>query len=403
MSLAEFRRTGHWPTVLCAFLYFSLSCMAWMLIGALGNTLAGEFRLSPQQKGLMVAMPVLGGAILRIVMGVLTDRIGARRTALLGLGATLLPLLLGWLWVSRYEQLLLVGLLLGMPGASFAAALPMASRWYPPRHQGLVMGIAGAGNSGIALATFFGPRLAITWGWETVFGLALIPVVLTAALVAMVGRDAPHQPPARPLREYTAPLKTRDAWWFCVFYSVTFGGFVGLSSFLAIFFRDQYGLGVIQAGNIATLCALAGSFIRPLGGHLADRFGGIRILFLLYVGLAIVMGGMTWLPPQAGALALLFVGMCLLGMGNGAVFQLVPLRYPREIGVMTGLVGAAGGVGGFLLPTLLGGLKGWTGSFAGAFLLFALAGLACAAMLAAVSPIWEREFVGRGGLATQSA
>src|SRR4051794_34177527 len=119
MSLAEFRRTGHWPTVLSAFLYFSLSCMAWMLIGALGNTLAGEFRLSPQQKGLMVATPVLGGAILRIVMGVLTDRIGARRTALIGLGATLLPLLLGWLWVSRYEQLLLVGLLLGVPGASF--------------------------------------------------------------------------------------------------------------------------------------------------------------------------------------------------------------------------------------------------------------------------------------------
>jgi NNP family nitrate/nitrite transporter-like MFS transporter len=403
MSLAEFRRIGHWPTVVCAFLYFGLSCMAWMLIGALGNMLAAEFRLSPFQKGLMVATPVLGGALLRIVMGLLTDRIGARRTALVGLGATIFPLLLGWLWVTSFERLLVVGLLLGVPGASFAAALPMASRWYRPRYQGLVLGITGAGNSGIALATFFGPRLAAALGWEMVFAMALIPVAMTALLVALFARDAHDQPPARPLRKYAAPLRTPDAWWFCLFYSVTFGGFVGLSSFLPIFFRDQYGVGVISAGNIATLCAVAGSLIRPLGGHLSDRLGGIRVLLLLYMALAIVMGALAWLPPLPGALALMFFAMCLLGMGNGAVFQLVPLRYPGEIGAMTGLVGAAGGIGGFLLPTLLGSLKGVTGSFAGAFLIFALAGLGCAAILMAVSPVWERQFVGRGGRATQSA
>lgn len=403
MSLAGFRRVGHWPTVLCAFLYFSLSCMAWMLIGALGNTLADAFRLSPFQKGVMVATPVLGGAMLRVVMGLLTDRIGARRTAILGLAATMLPLLLGWLWVSSFAQLLIVGLLLGVPGASFAAALPMASRWYPPRYQGLVLGIAGAGNGGLALSTFFGPRLAVALGWETVFALALIPIALTAVMVALLGRDAPDQPPARPLREYAAPLKTPDAWWFCIFYSVTFGGFVGLTSFLSIFFRDQYGLGVIQAGNIATGCAVAGSFIRPLGGHLADRLGGIRMLMVLYLALAVAMGGMACLPPVSVALALMFTAMSLLGMGNGAVFQLVPLRYPREIGVMTGLVGAAGGIGGFVLPTLLGSLKSATGTFAGAFVVFALAGLGCAAILAMVSRVWERQFVGRGGLATQSA
>ena len=279
----------------------------------------------------------------------------------------------------------------------------MASRWYPPRYQGLVMGIAGAGNSGMALATFFGPRLAVGLGWQSVFALALIPVALTALLVAVVGRDAPDQPPARPLREYAAPLKTRDAWWFCVFYSVTFGGFVGLSSFLSIFFHDQYGVGVIQAGNIATFSP----WPARSSGRSADT-------------LPIDSGGSAcccsstwpWRSSWAGwpgcrrcrrRLALMFVAMALLGMGNGAVFQLVPLRYPREIGVMTGLVGAAGGLGGFLLPTLLGGLKGLTGSFAGAFLLFALAGLDCAGILAAISPVWEREFVGRGGLATQSA
>jgi NNP family nitrate/nitrite transporter-like MFS transporter len=350
----------------------------------------------------MVALPLLGGAVLRIAMGLLTDRIGARRAALIGLGLTVLPLLLGWLWLTRFEQLLLVGLLLGVPGASFAAALPMASRWYPPNHQGLALGIAGAGNSGTAVATFLGPRLAATWGWPPVFALALIPISVAWILLWLIARDAPGQPPARSLREDAAPLKTRDAWWFCVFYSVTFGGFVGLTSFLSIFFHDEYGLTAIQAGNLATLCAIAGSLIRPVGGYLADRFGGIRMLLLLYLAIAIVMGGMTLLPPLMWAATLLFGGMALLGMGNGAVFQLVPLRYPREIGVMTGLVGAAGGIGGFLLPSLLGGLKEMTGSFSGGFLVFAVAGLSCAAILTAVSRVWEQEFVGRGGLATES-
>ncbi len=264
------------------------------------------------------------------------------------------------------------------------------------------MGIAGAGNSGTAIATFFAPRLAATWGWPFVFAFALVPVVLTWVAIWLLARDAPDQPPARSLRQYAATLKTRDAWWFCVFYSVTFGGFVGLTSFLSIFYHDQYGLTAIESGNVVTLLAVVGSLIRPLGGHLSDRFGGIRLLFLFFLGLAIVMGGMAFLPSMPGATALLFAGMVMLGMGNGAMFQLVPLRFPREIGVMTGLVGAAGGLGGFILPTLLGGLKGMTGSFSGAFFAFALAGLTCAMILAAVSPMWEREFVGRGGLATET-
>ncbi len=183
--------------------------MAWMLIGAFGNALARDFHLSPHQKGLMVATPILGGAFLRIVMGVLTDRIGARRTALIGLGATMVPLLPGWLWVTRFDQLLLVGMLLGVPGASFAAALPMASRWYPPRYHGLVMGVAGAGNAGIALATFFGTRLAVHLGWASVFGLALVPIALTAAFVAIVARDSPDRP--APGRCANTPLRSGRA------------------------------------------------------------------------------------------------------------------------------------------------------------------------------------------------
>jgi MFS transporter, NNP family, nitrate/nitrite transporter len=403
MNLCDFRRVGHWPTLLCAFLYFDISFMVWVLLGALGNALAADFGLSPSQKGLMVAVPLLGGAAIRVVLGLLTDRIGARRTGLIGLTVTTVPLLLGWLWVQRFDQLLVVGLLLGVAGASFAAALPLASRWYPPQYQGLAMGIAGAGNSGTCLATFFGPRLAEAWGWHAVFGLALIPVGVTWLLFLLFAKDSPSQPAPRPLADYAAVLRLRDTWWFCLFYSVTFGGFVGLASFLSIFFRDQYGLSQVSAGNFATLCVLAGSFLRPVGGHLADRLGGIRLLTALYLGVAAAMLGVSALPPLAWGTLLLFAGMAMLGMGNGAVFQLVPQRFPKEIGVLTGIVGAAGGLGGFFLPIVLGVLKHRTSSFGGGFLAFALVGVGCAATLVVVGRSWEGDFVGRGGVAAGEA
>jgi NNP family nitrate/nitrite transporter-like MFS transporter len=287
-------------------------------------------------------------------------------------------------------------------GASFAVALPLASRWYPPRYQGLAMGIAGAGNSGTALATFFGPRLAEVLGWHAVFGLALIPVLLTLSLFALFAKDSPNQPAPKPLADYAAVLRQKDTWWFCLFYSVTFGGFVGLASFLNIFFFSQYGLSRVSAGNFATLCVIAGSFLRPLGGYLADRFGGIRMLTALFVGVGLMMLGLSALPPLAYGTILMFLGMGMLGMGNGAVFQLVPQRFAKEIGVVTGIVGAAGGVGGFFLPTLLGSLKQLTGSFGGGFLIFSLVGIGCAGLLLYVSRAWEGAFVSRGGLATPS-
>ena len=236
----------------------------------------------------MVAVPLLGGALLRLALGLLTDRIGARRTGILGMALTTLPLLLGWLWADSFDRLLLVGLLLGVAGASFAAALPLASRWYPARYQGLAMGIAGAGNSGTAMATFFGPRLAQVWGWHAVFGMALVPLLATLALFTVLAKDSPHQPAPRSLADYAAVLRIRDTWWFCLFYAITFGGFVGLASFLNIFFLSQYGLTRVQAGNFATLCVVAGSALRPLGGYLADRLGGVRVLSMIYIGVALL-------------------------------------------------------------------------------------------------------------------
>jgi NNP family nitrate/nitrite transporter-like MFS transporter len=398
VHVKAFLRAGHWPTLLCAFLYFDVSFMVWVLPGALANAMAADFELDAAGKGLLVAVPLLGGAVLRIVLGLATDRYGARRTALAGLSLTVVPLLLGWTWADSFGRLLLVGLLLGVAGASFAAALPLASRWYPPEYQGLALGVAGAGNSGTALATFFGPRLAEAWGWHAVLGLALVPVIGTLAALVLFARERPGLSRRR-LTDYGSVLSQPDTGWFCLFYAVTFGGFVGLASFLNVFFHDQYAVSRVRAGELATLCVIAGSFLRPVGGYFADRLGGIRVLTVVYLGVAATVGALAWLPSVAWATALLFMGMGLLGVGNGAVFQLVPQRFPRDVGVITGLVGAAGGLGGFLLPSAMGALKQLTGSFGGGFAVFAVAAFGCSFFLLAVSRVWQGSFVRQGGVA----
>jgi NNP family nitrate/nitrite transporter-like MFS transporter len=205
------------------------------------------------------------------------------------------------------------------------------------------------------------------------------------------------------LADYAAVAREHDLWCFCLFYAVTFGGFVGLASFLNIFFHDQYGLSKAAAGGFATLCVVAGSFLRPAGGYLADRVGGVCLLTLLYLGAGTVLLGMAASPSLAGGTLLMLTVMGILGMGNGAVFQLVPQRFGRQIGTVTGLVGAAGGLGGFLLPTLLGSVKQATGQFAGGFFLFALTAFGTAIALVCVSRAWEGIFIGKGGLATAVA
>jgi NNP family nitrate/nitrite transporter-like MFS transporter len=400
MQLRSFLRAGHTPTLFCAFLYFDISFMVWVLLASLANGIARDFVLDDASKGFLVAVPLLGGALLRLPMGLLADRVGARRTALLGMLLTVAPLLLGWLWADSFSRMLLVGLLLGVAGASFAVALPLAGRWYPAEYQGLAMGIAGAGNSGTALATFFGPRLAESIGWPAVFGLALIPVVLTFLVFLLLAKDSPNQPAPKMLGEYWAVLGQSDTWWFSLFYAVTFGGFVGFASFLNIFFHDHYSLSRVQAGNFATLCVVAGSFLRPVGGYLADRFGGIRMLSILYGAAGLMMFGLASLPSLAVGTLYMFAGMGALGMGNGAVFQLVPQRFAKEIGVVTGVVGAAGGLGGFFLPNLLGLLKQSTGSFAGGFVVFGLIAWTCTVALLYVSRAWVQAFLSEGSLAT---
>ncbi|HRI92226.1 MAG: NNP family nitrate/nitrite transporter-like MFS transporter [Candidatus Accumulibacter regalis] len=387
----SFWKAGHRPTLIASFLYFDLAFMVWVMLGPLGVQIAGDLGLTHAQKGMMVATPVLAGALLRIVMGLMVDHLKPKLTGAIGQLVVMVSLFVAWyVGVQTYEQTLILGIFLGVAGASFAVALPLASRWYPPEHQGTALGIAGAGNSGTALAALIAPSLAIAYGWTNVFGLALIPLLVVFAFYMVAAKDSPECPPPKSLAEYLKVLKDSDAWWFMFFYSVTFGGFVGLASSLTIYFNIQYGLDAKTAGFFTAACVFAGSLVRPIGGNVADRIGGIKSLSVMYVFAAIFLAIVSIGLPEAWMALLAFVGaMLALGMGNGAVFQLVPQRFRKEIGVMTGLVGMAGGVGGFYLASSLGYAKQLTGSYQIGFLIFAALALLALAGLSAVKNRWR--------------
>ncbi|MBL4833475.1 MAG: NarK/NasA family nitrate transporter [Pseudomonas sp.] len=387
----SFWKAGHTPTLFAAFLYFDLSFMVWYLLGPLAVQIATDLNLSAQERGMMVATPILAGALLRLLMGFLADRISPKGAGILGQVVVITTLGAAWsIGVDSYNETLLLGLGLGFAGAAFAVALPLASQWYPPEHQGKAMGIAGAGNSGTVLAALFAPGLAYLFGWQNVFGLALIPLVATLIIFILVAKNSPNRPKPKAGKDYLLALNDKDSWWFMFFYSVTFGGFIGLASALPGYFSDQYGLNPVIAGYYTAACVMAGSLMRPLGGALADRIGGIRSLLCMYgtASLCIALVGFN-LSSSIAALALFVAAMLGLGAGNGAVFQLVPQRFSREIGVMTGLIGMAGGVGGFILAAGLGTIKQHTGDYQLGLWMFAALGLLALLGLVGVKRRWR--------------
>lgn len=396
-------RPGSPATVFASFLHFDMSFTIWVILGSLAVFIAGKqgLKLNDVQKGLMVAIPTLSGSIFRLPIGILSDRFGSKRVGIIMLLFLFIPLALGWLINVNFSALLGIGIMLGVAGASFAVALPLASRWYPPEQQGLVMGIAAAGNIGTVIANLFGPLLAKTYGWHIVLGLTMIPLALVLIVFVLLAKESPTRPKGIAVTVYLRALKRVDIWWFCLLYSVTFGGFVGLGSYLPTFFHDQYGLvaaptsglfSVAAASSLTALAAFLGSTLRPLGGFIADKFGGTRTLTVLFLVIIVVYGIAALLPPIGIMGAIMVVGVAFLGMGNGAVFQMVPQRFRAEIGVATGLVGAFGGLGGFFLPTLLGTVKQVSHSYAIGWLVlagFALLALVVLRVLMTMSTEWR--------------
>lgn len=365
-------KTGHWPTLVSTFIYFDFSFMVWTVLGPLSAHIKEALHLSDQQTGLMVAVPSLGGAGLRLALGLLVDRIGAKNTGMIAQSIVMAGLAWAWLaGLDSFHAVILMGFMLGFAGASFAVALPQAGRWYPPHMQGTVLGLAGAGNIGVVIDSLLAPRIANAYGWQAVFGLALIPAVLVFIVYEVFSKEAPLKVKPKQLRDYWELSRDKDTHWFCFFYTITFGGFAGLAASLVMYFKSTHGLPKVQAGDWAALCTFVGVMARPLGGALADRIGGIRTLTFCYViaGTALAtVGRVTTLAPAIG---LFVIALAALGAGNGSVFQLLPQRFGKELGVMTGLVGAGGGLGAFLLATALGWSKGQTGSYSTGLTVFA--------------------------------
>lgn len=372
-------RAGHWPSLFAAWLHFEVSFMVWVLVGALGVAISQDLGLSPSEKGLLVAVPLLGGALLRIIVGPFADQFGARNVGLGLLVVEAVALGLGWLFGTNFVQMLGMGILLGFAGASFAVALPIASQAYPPARQGFAMGVAAVGNSGALLATFFAPRLAEAVGWHNTFGIMLLFVAVTFVIFLFL---VPSGTTA--FRRKNVPETTQHAsqafgqpflYWMCFFYAVTFGGFVGLTSFLPILLHDHYHLDMVEAGSITALCGLAGSIARPIGGHYADRVGGLRLVRYVLPMIAVSGLLLAGMPSFPLALSVTLCLMAFLGLGNGVIFQIVSLRYMGMMGTASGVIGAAGALGGFILPVWFGIMKDFTQSYGSGFMLLGVVAL----------------------------
>jgi NNP family nitrate/nitrite transporter-like MFS transporter len=371
---SQLRTAGHWPTLVSAFLYFDYSFMVWTLLGVLANQIAApeSLNLTTQQRFFMVSVPILFGGFFRLVLGLLVDRIGAKTTGIIAQLIVITGLLCAWKFgLKNYEATLLMGVVLGVAGASFAVAIPQAGRWYPPHLQGLVMGLAGAGNIGVVIDALLAPRLAAAYGWPAVFGFALIPAVIVLAIYIIVSKEPPVAAAPKKIGDYFRMFRDKDVHWFCFFYTVSFGGFVGLAYSLGMYFKDRFEVSPSQAGDLVALCTAVGALGRPIGGAISDRIGGIRSLYVYYsvACVALICGGVIhsmWLNVAA-----FFVACAAFGMGNGSVFQLLPQRFGKELGLMTGLVGCGGGLGGFLLANMMGQSKEHFGNYLFGLLIFA--------------------------------
>ncbi len=415
---------GHAPTLFMAFLYFDMSFMVWTMLGPLSTETSealaahGEL-ITAAQKATLLSLPILSGAILRIVLGFGVDKLGAKLTALIAQAIVIASLLLAYLQGESitYNQLLIVALGLGFAGASFAVALPQAGQWYPPKLQGVVLGIAGAGNIGVVLDFIFAPKIAEKWGWASVFGFGAAMAILVFVAYLFLAKNAPESVyRARPkkIADYLKLLRDKDTWWFNLFYAISFGGFVGFAGYMKVYLMNTYqadmstfGLSVLDepnvkviAGYFGALTIFAGAVLRPVGGTLADKVGGIKALYAFYGAVAILSAllALGHLPFFA-AIVVLFLIMANLGMANGAVFQLVPQRFGKDIGIMTGIVGAAGGLGGTALIKTLGWSKGAFDGYTAGFLIFATVVLIAIIGLGLVKTRWRTTWgVSAGGM-----
>ena len=394
-SAKAFLKSGHPATLLASFLYFDFSFAVWVLNGAMAPFISEQFRLSPAQIGLMVSVPTFAGALMRFPLGVLSQYIGRKNAAILEMSCIIVALVYGFFFVHSFSNVLAMGILLGTAGASFGVALSLGSGWFPKEYKGLAMGIAGAGNSGTALAAFFAPRLAKVYGWPHVYGIAAIFMLLPLVVMIFFAKEPPdteHQT----LKQHLKCLVEADGWYFNLIYIITFGGFLGLATFLPSLFVAQFHIAKSQAGTLTMMATLLGSATRVVGGWFADRIGGITTLTGVFVVTIVGLFGLVASPSLAVTTALFMLCFAALGAGNGATFQLVSLRWPVTTAIAGGMIGEIGALGGSILPNVLGHSKQRTGSFATGFAAYAIFAIIVFVVLRVVSRRWTTTWVGAG-------
>jgi MFS transporter, NNP family, nitrate/nitrite transporter len=356
---------------------FAVSFALWGLIGALAPTFAQAYGLSAKAKSLMIAVPVLLGALGRIPAGMLADRFGGRRifAALLLLSAVP-AILIGF--SNSYASLIVLGLFLGIAGSTFPVGVGFTSKWFTRDQQGTALGVYGMGNIGQSVAVFGAPVLAIALGsWRPVFFIFAAISIVWGVVFLLSARDAVTDTKPKTLAENFDVLRREPlAWVLSLFYFLTFGGFVAFSIYLPTLLKDTFRLSAADAGARTAGFVLLATLMRPVGGMLADRLGGARVLvpvFIAIAALALLMGCPFMPTFTAGALG----AAAALGLGNGAVFKLVPQYFPKETATVTGLVGAFGGLGGFFPPLVLGVLRDATGAYTWGFVFLAAFALFC--------------------------
>jgi len=402
-SFKNFLQSGHSPTLFAAFLYFSFSCCIWVLNGAMAPFIGETFNLSPAQKGLMLSVPIIAGALMRFPLGILSQYIGRKKATLVEMGLIAVAMLFGFFFVKSFNNLLAMGVLLGIAGASFGVALSLGSGWFPPQHKGLAMGLVGAGNVGTAVSVLVAPPLALWLGWQAVYGVAAVAILVPMVVMVVFAKEPPDVNAHSSFREHIACLFEKDGWVFSLIYGVTFGGFIGLTTFLPSYYYDQFGVSKVQAGQLTMLAAFMGAAVRIVGGWLSDRWGGVNTLtvVLLVVAVGLVLVGLS-----SGSLALttllLIVCFAALGAGNGALFQLVPLRWPTSTAVAGSMIGEIGALGGGLVPNAMGLSKQYLGSYLWGFVFFGALSLAMLGVMRVMQIRWTRTWAEKGGRARTS-
>ncbi|WP_243291478.1 nitrate/nitrite transporter [Bacillus sp. FJAT-47783] len=358
-------------------LAMTIAFAVWAVFSPLASTFQEMYGLTSTQKSILVATPVLLGSVMRIPLGILTDRFGGRKLFSLLLLFIIVPLV-GAGFANSFEMLMFWAFFIGMAGTSFAISIAFVSKLTPPEKQGTALGINAMGNIGTAVASFSVPSIAAFFGVKWAFWGLIIPVVVMLILVWFFTPEMPKPKEKKTMLNSLSVLKYKHTWTLSLFYFVTFGAFVAFGIYLPSLLIDLYGMTPVDAGLRAAGFTVIATFARPIGGNLSDKLGAERILTIVYAGMAmgalIIAFGMENLIVMTAAC--LFIAI-MAGLGNGAVFKFVPQLFPNETGAVTGIVGAWGGLGGFFPPILMGIVKDATGSYMLGFILLSLFAIIC--------------------------